>query len=91
MTDQSTLPSSLPTRLVMGLVRGYQLLLSPYLGGRCRHHPSCSAYAMEALQVHGGLRGGWLTIKRLARCHPWGSWGYDPVPPADRSVELNSP
>jgi len=84
-----TAAPTLTTRLVMGLVRGYQLVLSPYLGGRCRHQPSCSAYALEALRLHGGLKGTWLTIRRLGRCHPWGSWGYDPVPPVDRSVELN--
>lgn len=91
MTNQSEMPNNLPTRLVMALVRGYQWVLSPYLGGRCRHHPSCSAYALEALRIHGSIRGGWLTIRRLARCHPWGSSGYDPVPPAEGSVELNSP
>ncbi len=77
--------------LLMSLVRGYQLLLSPFLGGRCRHLPSCSAYALEALQRHGPVRGSWLTVKRLGRCHPWGTSGYDPVPsPVDRSSELNS-
>ena len=89
MTELIYPPRNLPTRLVMGLVRVYQLVLSPYLGAPCRHHPSCSAYAMEALHRHGGLRGAWLTVKRLARCNPWGGWGYDPVPPVERSVELN--
>lgn len=64
------------------LVRGYQLLLSPYLGGTCRYQPSCSRYALDALRQHGALRGGWLTLRRLGRCHPLGGMGYDPVPPA---------
>ena len=62
------------------LVRGYQVALSPLLPSACRFMPSCSAYAVEALERHGALRGGWLTIRRLARCHPFGVGGYDPVP-----------
>ncbi len=69
-------------RLLTLLVRGYQLLLSPYLGGRCRYHPSCSHYALDALRRHGAARGGWLALRRLGRCHPFGGMGYDPVPPA---------
>ncbi|HEX5420690.1 MAG TPA: membrane protein insertion efficiency factor YidD [Gammaproteobacteria bacterium] len=68
---------------LIGVVRLYQLFLSPWLGGRCRHLPSCSAYAIEALERFGPLGGGWLALKRLGRCHPWGSWGYDPVPERD--------
>lgn len=68
------------TGLLIGLVRGYQLTLSPWLGRGCRHLPSCSAYAIEALRAHGALRGGWLALTRVARCHPWGTSGYDPVP-----------
>ncbi|WP_283177236.1 membrane protein insertion efficiency factor YidD [Gemmobacter sp. 24YEA27] len=64
-------------------VRGYRLLLSPWVGHGCRFQPTCSAYAMEALSRHGGIRGGWLTARRLCRCHPWGGAGYDPVPGAD--------
>lgn len=63
-------------------IRAYRLLLSPWVGHNCRFAPTCSAYALEALRVHGGLRGGWLTIKRLCRCHPWGQPGHDPVPPS---------
>lgn len=66
--------------LGMLAVRGYQIVLSPFLGGRCRFEPSCSVYALEALRRHGGLRGGWLTLRRLLRCHPWGGCGHDPVP-----------
>lgn len=61
-------------------IRGYQLVLSPVLPGSCRFAPSCSAYAIEALGRHGPLKGGWLAIRRIARCHPWGGQGYDPVP-----------
>ena len=62
------------------LLRGYKLLLSPLLGPRCRHLPTCSEYAEEAITKHGLARGGWLSLKRIGRCHPWGSSGYDPVP-----------
>jgi uncharacterized protein len=62
------------------LVRTYQLVISPLLGPSCRYLPTCSEYAMEALAKHGAVRGGWLTVRRLARCHPWGGSGYDPVP-----------
>lgn len=65
--------------LLQAAVRGYQILLSPLVGGACRFTPSCSAYAIEALERHGALRGTWLAIRRLARCHPWGPAGYDPV------------
>ena len=61
-------------------VRAYRLLLSPWLGHSCRYQPTCSSYAIEALQVHGALKGGWLAMKRIGRCHPWGGSGYDPVP-----------
>ncbi|MGB0219874.1 MAG: membrane protein insertion efficiency factor YidD [Sinimarinibacterium flocculans] len=67
-------------RLLLGLIRGYQLLLSPLLGPRCRFYPSCSHYAAEAICRHGSLRGGWLALRRLARCHPLHPGGYDPVP-----------
>ena len=65
-----------------GAIRGYQLVLSPILGPRCRHLPGCSEYAMEAIRVHGPLAGGWLAVRRIARCHPFGTSGYDPVPPS---------
>jgi len=68
-------------RLGVMLVRGYQLLLSPISGGACRFHPSCSAYAMEALTTHGLARGSWLALRRVSRCHPFARSGFDPVPP----------
>lgn len=66
--------------LLILLVRAYQILLSPLLGANCRFHPTCSAYSIEAMQKHGAARGGWLALKRIFRCHPWGGSGYDPVP-----------
>ncbi len=62
------------------LIRAYQLLLSPLLGASCRYTPTCSQYGLEAIQKYGPFKGGWLTIKRIARCHPWGGHGHDPVP-----------
>ncbi len=61
-------------------VRAYRPLLSPWLGVNCRYQPTCSAYALEALEKHGAIRGAWLAIRRIARCHPGGGSGYDPVP-----------
>jgi len=63
------------------LVRGYQLTIGPYLAGRCRYLPTCSGYALDALAEHGALRGGWLALRRVLRCHPLGGHGFDPVPP----------
>ena len=62
------------------LIRGYQLAISPLFGPRCRFYPSCSHYAMEAIDTHGALRGTWLTVKRISRCHPFHDGGFDPVP-----------
>lgn len=62
-------------------VRIYQLILSPILPQTCRHTPTCSQYTIEAINLHGPIKGIWLGLKRLSRCHPWGTSGYDPVPP----------
>jgi len=70
----------LPGKLLIGLIRVYQYAISPYLPPSCRYTPTCSAYGVEAIQKYGALKGGWLTLKRLASCHPWGGSGYDPVP-----------
>jgi putative membrane protein insertion efficiency factor len=69
-------------RLVVSLIRGYQLVLSPMYAGSCRFVPSCSHYAAEAVSIHGVLRGAALAVRRLARCHPLGGRGLDPVPPS---------
>ena len=61
-------------------VRVYRLVISPLIATNCRFHPTCSAYALEALEKHGALKGGWLAIKRISRCHPWGGSGIDNVP-----------
>ncbi|MBP2231414.1 putative membrane protein insertion efficiency factor [Azospirillum agricola] len=67
------------------LVYLYRWTLSPFIGMHCRFQPTCSRYSIEALEKHGAIRGGWLTLRRIARCHPWGGSGYDPVPdPAHR-------
>ncbi|GAA4310664.1 membrane protein insertion efficiency factor YidD [Compostibacter hankyongensis] len=64
----------------IGLIRVYQWTLSPLLGRQCRYTPTCSRYGVEALRKHGLFRGGWLTLRRILSCHPWGGHGYDPVP-----------
>ena len=66
--------------VLAAVVRLYQLTISPWLGASCRFHPTCSEYARLAILRHGALRGGWLAVRRLARCHPWHPGGHDPVP-----------
>ncbi len=66
--------------LLLALIRFYQYAISPLLGRRCRFFPSCSEYAVEALEKHGALTGTWLALKRLSHCHPWNPGGFDPVP-----------
>lgn len=68
-------------------IHAYRLLLSPWIGNDCRYQPTCSVYALEALDRHGAIKGGYLTIHRLCRCHPWGGHGYDPVPGTDPEFE----
>ena len=67
-------------RGMIGVVKLYRVAIGPYLPKVCRFEPSCSTYALEALEQHGAVRGGWLAARRLARCHPWGGHGFDPVP-----------
>lgn len=66
--------------LLRGLIRSYQLFISPLLAPRCRYIPTCSQYALEAIQIHGAFKGCCLSARRICRCHPWGGYGYDPVP-----------
>jgi uncharacterized protein len=79
--------------LLLTLIQLYRRLISPLLPPTCRFQPTCSAYAMDAIRGHGALSGGWLALKRIFRCHPWGGSGYDPVPPlpcsCDRHPDLN--
>ncbi len=84
---RATLPQGAPAsapgivaRLLVLGVRGYQVALSPMLGGQCRYFPTCSAYGIEALERHGAARGSWLTVRRIGRCHPFRPGGFDPVP-----------
>lgn len=76
------------TLLLRGLIRAYQLVPAYFFRGVCRFEPSCSRYGAEAVTVHGPVKGSWLTIRRICRCHPWGGLGYDPVPPASASGRL---
>jgi putative membrane protein insertion efficiency factor len=69
-----------PARIILGLIRFYQRAISPRLPPACRYTPSCSAYGVEAVERFGAVRGSWLTVRRLLRCHPFGGQGYDPVP-----------
>jgi uncharacterized protein len=68
------------TLILVGIIRLYQLFLSPLMGKSCRFTPTCSVYGIEAIKKHGPIKGGWLTVKRVIRCNPWGGSGYDPVP-----------
>lgn len=84
-------PDRLAGLLLIGLVQAYRYLVSPVLGPSCRYLPTCSDYAREALALHGPWRGTLLAVRRVARCHPWGGWGYDPVPPAAPSPLRSDP
>ena len=82
--------------VLVWLLRGYRAVISPLYGQVCRYHPSCSAYALEAVETYGAVRGSWLAVRRLARCHPWAAGGYDPVParqssPSSPRVTTGSP
>jgi len=77
--------------ILRGLIRAYQLLISPLLGPRCRHLPSCSEYTAQAIALHGPVRGGWMGLRRIVRCNPWGTSGYDPVPGSDGARSSDRP
>lgn len=71
--------------LLVALLRMYRFAISPLYGDVCRYYPTCSAYALESVQVHGSIKGSWLSVRRLARCHPWAAGGFDYVPPRKNS------
>jgi hypothetical protein len=66
--------------LFLGIIKAYRLFISPMLAPSCRYLPTCSEYGLQAIKKYGPFKGGWLTVKRISRCHPWGGHGYDPVP-----------
>ena len=70
----------IPAKLLILLIRIYQVTLSPFIGRHCRYVPTCSNYGIEAIKKYGAVKGGWLTVKRILSCNPWGGSGYDPVP-----------
>lgn len=72
--------------LLLALIDGYRLLLSPFFGRQCRFYPTCSNYAREAIEIHGSLRGSWLAVARILRCGPWHPGGPDPVPPKSQGT-----
>lgn len=72
-------------------IRFYRAVFSPWVGFNCRYQPTCSAYALEALERHGAIRGGWMALRRILRCNPWGSCGYDPVPGTDPGHDPSGP
>jgi uncharacterized protein len=84
-TGQVTAPS-MAARILIGPVIVYRRLISPLIPPRCRFEPSCSTYALEALRTHGAVRGTWLSVRRIARCHPFNPGGYDPVPARSQGV-----
>ncbi|HUY44845.1 MAG TPA: membrane protein insertion efficiency factor YidD [Streptosporangiaceae bacterium] len=93
MTSSGDRPAERPSvgaRVLLGLIGAYRRFISPMFGPRCRFAPSCSAYALEAVREHGALRGSWLAVRRIGRCHPFNGGGYDPVPPR-RAGRLSPP
>ena len=89
--QQAEAQPSVGARMLMVPIAGYRRFVSPLLGPHCRFAPSCSAYALEAIRKHGALRGTWLAMRRLARCHPFNPGGFDPVPPPVRRRRLSPP
>jgi len=82
--------AKLSADFLWALIRVYQFVLSPLLPGHCRYYPTCSQYALEAVQQYGTITGVWLAIRRIVRCQPWGSSGFDPVPPRQRAEPGNT-
>lgn len=80
---------SFGSKILIGIVRFYQLVISPMIGSRCRFTPTCSCYAVEALKTHGAVKGSWLSVKRILKCHPLNAGGYDPVPPKTNNKKEN--
>lgn len=74
-------------KVLVGLIRFYRVAVSPWTPPSCRYQPTCSRYALEAVESHGALRGSWMAARRVARCHPWGGTGYDPVPSASGGAD----
>lgn len=77
--------------LLIWLIRGYRMLISPLFPPSCRFNPTCSEYGLEAIARFGAIRGSWLTVRRILRCHPFHPGGYDPVPPLDKNIEESNP
>ena len=77
--------------ILIGLLKAYRFAISPLYGQVCRYHPTCSAYALEAVTVHGSIKGTWLAVRRIGRCHPWAAGGYDPVPAKKSSPDQHLP
>ena len=77
--------------VVIALLRAWRFAISPLYGQVCRYHPTCSAYALDAVTQYGAARGGWLALRRLSRCHPWAAGGYDPVPPRPDTAAKPTP
>jgi hypothetical protein len=86
---KSNRKATLASRLTIGLIKKYQQFLSPLLGNNCRFDPTCSNYGVNAIQIHGFVKGSWLTTKRILKCHPLNSGGYDPVPQSTKSKKEN--
>ncbi|KHL10505.1 hypothetical protein CLV56_1889 [Mumia flava] len=77
--------------VLIALLKAYRAVISPLYGQVCRYYPSCSAYALGAVETHGAVKGSWLAVRRLGRCHPWTAGGYDPVPPRSAAGGSSSP
>ena len=86
MAETMKIIGKITRKLLLAFIKTYRYLVSPLFASHCRFYPSCSAYALEAVSVHGTVKGLWLTIKRLLRCHPFTSGGLDPVPPPDKQA-----